>query len=110
MEKSYGNVTRTLFPNKLREISASPLRKPQLIRHGEQKSARIFQGSQALARIVAGQQRAAAKNSKTLKFVSGNLCLSAAIAVYFVIGTQKFMRKFAGVSPACKAPEDWRTP
>jgi hypothetical protein len=32
------------------------------------------------------------------------LLLSFDIAVHFVIGTQKFMRKFAGVSSACKAP------
>jgi hypothetical protein len=42
IEKSYKNVTRTIFPNELGRIPASPLRKPQLIRRCEQKNQRDF--------------------------------------------------------------------
>jgi hypothetical protein len=42
--KIFKKVAGTMFPNKIVEISASPLHKSQLIRHGEQKSARFFFG------------------------------------------------------------------
>jgi len=42
IEKSYRKVTGTIFPNERRGISASPLRKPQLIRRCEQKNQRDF--------------------------------------------------------------------
>jgi hypothetical protein len=40
--KIFKKVAGTMFPNKIVEISASPLRKPQLIRRGEQKNQRDF--------------------------------------------------------------------
>jgi hypothetical protein len=40
--KIFKKVAGTMFPNKIVEISASPLRKPQLIRRGEQKISAIF--------------------------------------------------------------------
>jgi hypothetical protein len=40
--KIYKKVTMMIFPNKIVGISAFPLRKPQLIRHGEQKNQRKF--------------------------------------------------------------------
>jgi hypothetical protein len=40
--KIFKKVAGTMFPNKIVEISPSPLRKPQLVRHGEQKISAIF--------------------------------------------------------------------
>jgi hypothetical protein len=40
--KIYKKVTMMIFPNKIVGISAFPLRKPQLIRHCEQKISAIF--------------------------------------------------------------------
>jgi hypothetical protein len=40
--KIFKKVAGTMFPKKIVEISAFPLRKPQLIRRGEQKISAIF--------------------------------------------------------------------
>jgi hypothetical protein len=51
--KIFKKVAGTMFPNKIVEISASPLRKPQLIRHCEQKISAIFsRGSAKISRSV----------------------------------------------------------
>jgi hypothetical protein len=42
MGKSYEKVTRTIFPNEFEGISASSLRKQQLVRRCEQKNQRDF--------------------------------------------------------------------
>jgi hypothetical protein len=51
--KIFKKVAGTMFPSKIVEISASPLRKPQVIRHGEQKiSAIFFHGTAKISRSV----------------------------------------------------------